>query len=499
MNFLKGKGGVSQWTSVCFIFGIIAILGVVAQLTPAEPVEVCGVKLHFPDLRQMFAEAGRDLISVDDQLSSIENDMRIDAQADSLASVRDSTLSARADSLRRMEQVFGNSNGSLRFPKNDYSYLFPVYEAMRGADSACVHVFHYGDSQIEGDRITQIIRDSLQSLFGGSGPGMLPLWQPIPCRTVSQTVTDSVATYYAAGIMGRRAKHDRYGAMAQMAELRGEKVTMTVTARGEGHGAYRNITVFVGSVADTMRLTLDSLNTKTVAPCEGLRSVSWRVSARNSFRLTLEGRGDVYGIEVDGGRGVTVTNIPMRGADGLFLQRMDANLSSQMMRRLNTRLVIMEFGGNALPMFQSESNVDNYCSGIGQQIERMKALCPEARIIFIGPADMSVKVNGTLQTHELLPLLTQRLAETCDKHDVAFWDMYDVMGGWNSMIAWVEHQPQLAGTDYVHFTTRGANRIASILWKAIKMNYDYMLIRDEMEVETATPAPSAPQTDLSLQ
>ena len=111
----------------------------------------------------------------------------------------------------------------------------------------------------------------------------------------------------------------------------------------------------------------------------------------------------------------------------------------------------------------------------------MKALCPEARIIFIGPADMSVKENGVLQTHPQLPDLTAKLARTCDEHGVAFWDMYDVMGGWNSMLAWVNHQPALAGTDNVHFTTRGANRIASILWKAIKMNYDYMLLRDEAE------------------
>ena len=149
--------------------------------------------------------------------------------ADSIAAA-DSVMSARADSLRRMERIFGRSESSLRFPGGDFTYLFPAYRAMEGADSACVHVFHYGDSQIEGDRITQIIRDSLQSLFGGAGPGMIPLWQPIACRTVSQTLTDSVATFYAAGIMGRRATHDRYGAMAQMAEMRGERVTMRVEA-----------------------------------------------------------------------------------------------------------------------------------------------------------------------------------------------------------------------------------------------------------------------------
>ena len=493
MDSKSPKRGVGLWVSVGFIFGIIIALGIVARLTPNEPVSVAGVKLHFPDLAAMFTEASGSHISVDDQLAGVESGMGL--EADSLAAVRDSLLSARQDSILRMERVFGKSEGSLRFPNGDYTYLFPVFRAMRSADSACVHVFHYGDSQIEGDRITQIVRDSLQSLFGGSGPGMLPLWQPIPCRTVSQHLTDSVATYYAAGIMGRRAKHDRYGAMAQMAEMRGERVTMHVEALGEGHGGYRRVSAFVGNVADTLSLRLDSFAVRNVAPGDGLREVSWRIPKCNSFNLTLKGRGDVYGVEVDGGTGVTVTNIPMRGADGLFLGRVDQELMRQMMRRVNTRLVIMEFGGNALPMFHDTADVTRYCKGIGIQIDRMKSLCPQARIIFIGPADMSVKVNGNLQTHPQLPDLTAKLAQTCDEHGVAFWDMYDVMGGWNSMIAWVEHQPQLAGTDYVHFTTRGANRIASILWKAIKMNYDYMLLCEKQDAEAKNSSSPQPQNE----
>lgn len=476
MSLRDRKRGVGQWASTGFIFGVIGALGVVAWLSPGEPVEALGARIHLPSLTTFLAGAAPSLLSVDEQLDGIEEGMRLETGE---SAALDSAQAARADTLRLMERVFSQSEGSLRFPGGDYTYLFPAFRAMMGADSASVHVFHYGDSQIEGDRITQIIRDSLQSLFGGTGPGMLPLWQPIGCRTVRQTLTDSVATYYAAGIMGRRAPHDRYGAMAQMAEMRGERVRMHVESLGKGHGSYRQIRAYVGNIADTLRLTLDSLPARKVAARDGLQTVTWDVSPRNSFNLTLQGRADIYGIEVGGGRGVSVTNIPMRGADGLFLQRIDQGLMKAMMRKSRTRLVIMEFGGNALPMFRDTADVTRYCKGIGSQIERMKTLCPEARIIFIGSADMSVKENGVLQTHHLLPDLEAKLAATCDAHGVAFWDMYDVMGGWNSMIAWAKHEPPLAATDYVHFTTRGANRIASVLWKAIKMNYDYMLLHDE--------------------
>jgi len=48
-----------------------------------------------------------------------------------------------------------------------------------------------------------------------------------------------------------------------------------------------------------------------------------------------------------------------------------------------------------------------------------------------------------------------------------FWDIYEVMGGRNSMQAWVEADPPLAGSDYVHFTPKGARKVAEFFTKAL--------------------------------
>lgn len=471
----ESKGGVGLWVGVAFVFGVIAALGAIAALCPSS-VSVAGKAVRLPQMSSVLGGAEGRLISVEDQLDAVEQAMRL--RADSAAR---SVRAARADSLARMEGIFRGSAGSLRFPKGDFSYLFPVFRAMKGGEA--VSVFHYGDSQIEGDRITHLVRDSLQSLFGGKGPGVLPLWQPIPSRTVRQSLTDSVATFFAAGIMGRRASHNRYGALAQMAELRGQDVTLSV--EGRGHGGYRLVTAFVGNVEDTLTMSIDTIM-RVVPPCQGLRAVKWQLPPCSAFKLRLRGRADVYGVDVSAGRGVSVTNVPMRGADGLSLGRTDATLMEAMMRSLNTRLVLMEFGGNALPMLSDSAGVERYAAAVGKQIDKMKAICPAARIVFIGPADMSVKVDGELQTHPMLPYLTEALEAECDDHGVAFWDMYDVMGGRNSMLAWVAHQPQLAGADYVHFTTRGADKIAAVLWRALRMNYDYMLMVGRQNADSQT-------------
>ena len=38
---------------------------------------------------------------------------------------------------------------------------------------------------------------------------------------------------------------------------------------------------------------------------------------------------------------------------------------------------------------------------------------------------------------------------------IAYWSIYEAMGGYNSMVVW--HEKGLAGSDYVHFTRAGAN------------------------------------------
>ena len=42
-------------------------------------------------------------------------------------------------------------------------------------DTTIVHVAHYGDSQLEGDRMSNLVRDKFHEKFGGSGIGYIPL------------------------------------------------------------------------------------------------------------------------------------------------------------------------------------------------------------------------------------------------------------------------------------------------------------------------------------
>ena len=64
------------------------------------------------------------------------------------------------------------------------------------------------------------------------------------------------------------------------------------------------------------------------------------------------------------------------------------------------------------------------------------------KVLFIGPTDMATSVNGQMETYPLLPYLNERLIATCLDNDVAYWNMYEAMGGKGAMKIWVDQNWQ---------------------------------------------------------
>jgi lysophospholipase L1-like esterase len=176
---------------------------------------------------------------------------------------------------------------------------------------------------------------------------------------------------------------------------------------------------------------------------------------------------------------VFVDNIPLRGSSGTFFSQIDKTSVAFMYNALNVKLIFLQFGGNMMPQINSQKTIDKYMESLAQQIQHLQQLAPQAKIVLIGPADMSKKVNGRLQTYPFLPELVESMQRTANQNNAAFWDMFKVMGGSGSMIDWVKEKPSLATPDYIHFTPRGADKIGEILFDALMKYYDFYKFRQK--------------------
>lgn len=124
-----------------------------------------------------------------------------------------------------------------------------------------------------------------------------------------------------------------------------------------------------------------------------------------------------------------------------------------------------------MPYIDSKERAERFAKGLGSQIRYLKSILPNASFVFIGPSDMSTKIDGEMTSYPYLVEVRDALKQVCFDNGVPYWDVYEVMGGYNSMPQWVEQDPPLAGHDYIHFTPRGAKKVAELFWKAIVTDY----------------------------
>jgi lysophospholipase L1-like esterase len=460
-----------------FVFSTVLFLGLIAAFFPGDGLNVGSLTLHFPTLEEIFNPDSEEVADIS----------LITEAADSLnisdpATVEEDSLTGGFDI--RLIEIDELKTRNLEFPDGDRSILFPFF---RKLDSLAlvrkqVRILHYGDSQIEGDRITHVLRRKFQSQFGGSGPGLVPVVDLYNSRAVNRTLTGPWQRFTLFG-HGGKVPHSRYGAMASFSRFRPvvrDSVptdsmlhTASVSFNGSGY-PFALCRVFAGnaSVPVAVEIAGSSGTLKTDSVGKTMKVISAQTgSSEVTITFTGYDSPDIYGVDLSSGGGVMVDNIAMRGSSGTVFTKMNAAQLQQMYDALNVELFILQFGGNVMPYIKTVQDCTNYGNWFYSQIALIRRLRPSACIIVIGPSDMSVKEKEHYVTYPLLENVRDALKQATFRAGGAYWDMYEAMGGRNSMPAWVETDPPLAAKDYIHFSPRGARLIGDMFYNALIWEY----------------------------
>jgi lysophospholipase L1-like esterase len=148
---------------------------------------------------------------------------------------------------------------------------------------------------------------------------------------------------------------------------------------------------------------------------------------------------------------------------------MNREQQQEMLERLAPGMILLQFGGNVVPYMRP----NYYREFFKQELSFFKELVPGVPIVVIGPADMSIRENGIFKTYPQLEPIRDALRQATLESGFAFWDLYEAMGGSNSMPSFVHADPPLASTDYIHFTPKGANLVAEMFYNALMLEYSH--------------------------
>ena len=452
------------------IWTVIALLGAFCLVVPDGGWHIGTWHLRFPTLAQALDMDTKQ----DDELSMMNDSLLTELEtlgvlpSDSV--VAEDTIAVQDSIPPKAQPVIPEVNVS---NTDSRAYLAAFYAALDSARTMPVRVVHYGDSQIEEDRITNVLRERWQKAYGGGGVGLLPLHQTIPTRSmrqwlsmdgVVQTVQGGPKRYLVYGPRSMRLDNDEYGVMGQVAVMDSTLVAGSedmvmciepIDKKRQGHNYFNRVRVLTDSVEGYI-LAQDTMLSPTPDTRHPL--LYTLPDSTTKCEIHLQGKGKVYGVSLETPTGVIVDNIPMRGCSGNIFTKIDSTQLSDFYLETNTRLIILQFGGNMIPQTENASTISGYVrSTLRQQVRYLRACAPDAAILFIGPSDMSTNIDGEMTTYPLVPYMDKLLQKMAAEEQIAYWSMYDAMGGKDSMVRWVE--VGLAGSDYVHFTRAGANKM----------------------------------------
>jgi len=469
-----------------FFLAVLLLLLLVSLLFPQQGIGLGGdLRLNFMSVSDLIRE-DTTVSQVDVELllagSMVSDDPETEPETELFPGVgqvlktpRPQVVPANVDSLK--EHVH-----RIRFSEAGPSVLYPFFrnlDRITPGQNSHTRILHFGDSQIENDRMTSLIRYRLQRHFGGTGTGLV---QAIPLYSGSlsyqQEESGEWLRYTYFGKRDSTINHKSYGIMGAFASVPTPEdgswpllyYRFNTSRRG---GKVQRIRLFMHSYVDDATVAFrangtysDTLRGLPDGFCVADFHLSEQINdVEISFNLPEGGR--IYGISFESAGGVQADNIAMRGGSGLIFTSMNRRTQQAMLNALSPGLIILQYGGNVVPYMSPAY----YKRAFKRQLDFFKELSPGIPVILIGPADMSVRENGQFSTYPGLEGIRDALREAALESGFGFWDLYEAMGGKNSMASFVHADPALASTDYVHFTNLGVNLVAEMFYKALMLEY----------------------------
>ncbi|MHB8261976.1 MAG: DUF459 domain-containing protein [Bacteroidia bacterium] len=153
------------------------------------------------------------------------------------------------------------------------------------------------------------------------------------------------------------------------------------------------------------------------------------------------------------------------GANGASTQSvLRCQLFAKQLKTLQPDLVILSLGVNDVQgkVFSSEDYIAHYDS----IVTRIREASPTCAILFTTITDNYVRKKGPNKKSEAVEECIYKLV---DKRNAALWDMFAVMGGYKSIVKW--QQAGLARKDKVHFTVKGYQLFADLMFDAMMRSY----------------------------
>lgn len=324
-----------------------------------------------------------------------------------------------------------------------------------------------GDSFIEGDIMTQDLRALLQEAYGGQGVGFMAMHSEFP--GFRRSVRQQSSGWTNVEVRNQRSSdHTRTLAGIYSTGSTGATTTYRGTNQSGTTGQWNRSAVIMSAAdtisAATVTLSIDGASRSfTLEPGTGPLYMSLD-GLTSSFSVKVDsGNVKALGAYMDGGTGIAVDCMSMRGNSGLTLRSLNQQLTAATSNAVPYDLIVLEFGINALTAEQSNYNA--YAAGMRQAVQTVRAAYPRADILIMGISDRGNKTGSEVHSMSTCVNMIEAQRNYARAEGCMFWDTRQAQGGEDAVVEW--RGRRLVNGDYIHLNHEGGKVLARELFFAI--------------------------------
>lgn len=340
-----------------------------------------------------------------------------------------------------------------------------------------VSIVHIGDSHIQADYMTSLIRRNFHRHFGNAGRGLV-----VPLRVAG---TNEPNNYKTASNTTWKSKRCVFPDQPLPIGIGGVTIsTVNPRATLEIHMndlwldySFNKMTLFYEkddksfdfSLRDMKGTQLGTISAQANDSVKNVAQVTWEKKI-NAFTIeaqkahAAQARAMIYGVVLENSTpGVLYHTIGVNGAK--FRHYTAAQYFAAQTAALNPDLFIISLGTNESIDYPNVSKT--FLSEVDALLSTLKEINPMAKFILVTPQDafrLRTKVNpGIMQVREWI-------IQYAVENGFAFYDLYRAAGGENSAGSWSDHA--LLSRDGVHLTKDGYEYQGNLFYHALIKGYN---------------------------
>ncbi|MDY2633375.1 MAG: GDSL-type esterase/lipase family protein [Prevotella sp.] len=441
------------------LIGLIVILLLLLHLLP--PMSLFGYRLRPVNiLSDLFeAPASSDILSESASVDGQQPCITVQKQKKTTDSIADGGQSIETFSDEGKEYLD--------------SFFRKLSEA--GGSSRPVRIAYFGDSFIEGDIMTDELREMMQSRWGGEGPGWIDAASEVN-RGFRRTIRQSFSGIEAYQVVSKPFDSQRQG-LQQRYFIPSEHASVSIAATGAFPHASRWTTadLFFKSPAGitvTARGDDGEAMVRTFEPSDHIRM--WHCDKSNrqiNYRFTGVGAGAVlYGVALESKCGVILDNYSMRGSSGHSIANIPLSVLQSFARQRPADLIVLHFGLNAVSEQSNRLELENYGRRMQRVIRHLREAFPDVPVLVMSVPDRACRDENGISTMKNIEAMVSVQTDVARKSDAAFFNLFRAMGGKGSMSALTRQG--LANKDYTHLNHKGGKIIAGYIFRAFVKSCD---------------------------